>query len=55
MLENIKVFCHSSIINEIKPQIAVPTHYGCIVGKIEDANDFKKLLNPEIKCLCLIN
>jgi len=32
----------------IKPQIAVPIHYGAIVGSDEDAEEFKKLLKGEI-------
>ena len=37
------------LINEIKPKIAVPIHYGSIVGKMQDATDFIKLLHPTIK------
>jgi L-ascorbate metabolism protein UlaG (beta-lactamase superfamily) len=33
----------------IKPQIAVPMHYGAIVGSDKDAQEFKKLLNGEIE------
>jgi len=32
----------------IKPQIAVPMHYGAIVGSDKDAEEFKKLLKGEI-------
>ncbi len=32
----------------IKPQIAVPIHYGAIVGSDQDAKEFKKLLQGEI-------
>ena len=39
----------ADLINEIKPKIAVPIHYGSIVGTNQDANDFIKLLNPSIK------
>ena len=45
----------AELINEIKPKIAIPTHYGEIVGKKEDALDFMQLVNPEIKCEMLIN
>ena len=38
------------LVNEIKPKIAIPTHYGSIVGTSEDAIEFKKLLHPEIEC-----
>ena len=37
------------LINEIKPKIAVPIHYGSIVGTNKDATDFIKLLHPTIK------
>ena len=42
------------LINEIKPKIAVPIHYGSIVGTIQDATDFVKLLHPNIKGIILI-
>ena len=38
------------LINEIKPKIAVPTHYGTIVGTKEDGKNFAKLLDPSIEC-----
>ncbi len=44
----------ADLINEIKPQIAVPIHYGSIVGSIEDAKEFSKLLNSKIRCEILI-
>lgn len=40
----------AELVNEIKPKVAVPIHYGSIVGTSEDAINFQKLLNPEIKC-----
>ena len=42
------------LINEIKPEIAVPIHYGGIVGTKQDAIDFTQLVNPEIKCEILM-
>lgn len=42
------------LINEIKPKIVVPIHYGSIVGKNQDATDFIKLLHPEIKGVILM-
>ena len=42
------------LINEIKPKIAVPIHYGSVVGTKQDAEDFKRLLQPEIKCEILM-
>ncbi len=42
------------LINEIKPKIAVPIHYGSIVGTEQDARNFINLLNSEIKGAILI-
>ena len=36
------------LINEIKPQIAVPIHYGKVVGSREDAIKFCKLIDKDI-------
>lgn len=33
---------------EIKPKLAIPMHYGTIVGSISDAEKFKKLLKDKI-------
>lgn len=45
----------AELINEIKPKIAIPIHYGSIVGTKEDAINFSKLVNNEIKTEILIN
>ena len=37
-------------VNEIKPKIVIPIHYGSIVGTREDAIEFKKSVNEDIKC-----
>ena len=39
----------AEFINEIKPKIAVPIHYGSIVGTKQDAIDFANGLNNEIE------
>lgn len=44
----------ATLVNEIKPKMAIPIHYGDIVGTKQDAIDFSKLLHPEIKCEILI-
>lgn len=44
----------AQLINEIKPKIAVPIHYGSIVGTEQDARNFINLLNSEIKGAILI-
>jgi len=37
----------------IKPDIAIPMHYGVIVGSINDAERFKKLLEGEVEVVIL--
>lgn len=44
----------ASLINEIKPKIAIPIHYGSIVGTEQDAIDFIRLLHPEIEGIILM-
>lgn len=44
----------ASLINEIKTKIAIPIHYGSIVGTEQDAIDFIRLLHPEIKGIILM-
>ena len=44
----------AQLINEIQPKIAVPIHYGSVVGTEQDAIDFIKLLHPSIKGIILI-
>ena len=39
----------SELANTIHPKIAVPTHYGAIVGNKDDGKKFVELLSPEIK------
>lgn len=44
----------AELVNTIKPAIAIPTHYGSIVGEKEDGEKFKRLLNSKIECIiCL--
>ena len=44
----------AELVNIIKPKIAVPTHYACIVGNKEDGEKFKALLDKDIRCELLI-
>ena len=44
----------TNLINEIQPKIAVPIHYGSVVGTKQDAIDFSRLLNPKIECKILM-
>lgn len=36
------------LVNEIQPKIAIPIHYGSVIGTKQNAEDFIKLLNPNI-------
>jgi len=36
---------------DVKAKIAIPIHYGLYEGKVEDANQFKKLLKDKIKVI----
>ena len=44
----------AELINNIKPKIAIPTHYGSIVGKKSDGDEFKKYVDSKIKVEILI-
>lgn len=39
----------AALVNEIHPMLAIPTHYGSIVGTPEDAEVFKKAVKAPIK------
>ena len=44
----------AALANALHPQIAVPTHYGSIVGTMTDGDDFAAQLAPDIRCVKLI-
>lgn len=44
----------ATLANKISPKIAIPTHYGSIVGTKHDGEVFKQLLNENIECKLLI-
>ncbi len=39
----------AKLTNKIKPKLAYPTHYGVLVGSLEDANNFKNKVDSDIK------
>lgn len=39
----------AQLVNAIKPEIAIPTHYGDIVGDKDDGEKFMQLVDKEIK------
>lgn len=44
----------ASLANILKPKIAVPIHYGSVVGTMQNAQDFIELLDKDIKGISLI-
>ena len=44
----------ANLCNIIHPKLAIPTHYGYVVGSIKDAEIFKKRLVKGIQCKILI-
>ena len=44
----------ASLANCINPKKAIPTHYGSIVGSVNDGEEFKNLLLKDIECELLI-
>lgn len=45
----------AGLVNAIRPQVAIPTHYGSIVGKKEDGEKFRELVKKSIKVEFKIN
>ena len=39
----------AELVNDINPKLAIPMHYGEIVGKKQDGIEFSKLINENIK------
>lgn len=44
----------AELANTIQPKVAIPTHYGSIVGTKHDGECFAKCLNKSIECKILI-
>ena len=44
----------AELVNTIKPKVAVPIHYGSVVGTNQDANNFISLINNDIKGIILM-
>jgi len=45
----------AELVNEIKPKIAVPIHYGSIVGTTKDPKEFIELLDKNITGKTIMN
>ena len=41
----------AGLVNKLSPEAAIPTHYGSLVGKPGDGEDFEKLVSKEIKVI----
>lgn len=44
----------AQLVNEIQPKVAVPIHYGSVVGIKQDAEEFIKLLHTNVKGVILM-
>ena len=44
----------AQLVNEMQPKVAVPIHYGSVVGTKQDAEKFVKLLHTNIKGIILM-
>ena len=45
----------AALINHIKPKVAIPIHYGSIIGSKSDGDNFKKLVDKNIEVCLKIN
>ena len=45
----------SAFINELRPAVVIPTHYGSIVGKPSDFDEFKKRVDEGIEVVKKLN
>ena len=45
----------AELINEIEPELAVPTHYGSVVGNASDGLEFKRAIKEGIRVPLLIS
>ena len=44
----------AELVNIISPEIAIPIHYGSIVGKLSDADDFASRVNTAVRVITKI-
>ena len=44
----------AELVKAMKPKVAIPVHYGSIVGEKEDGEKFKKMLDDEVECVIMI-
>ena len=39
----------AGLVNDIRPALAIPTHYGSVVGSAADAEAFRKAVDPSVR------
>ena len=44
----------AQLVNQIQPKVAIPIHYGSVVGTKQDAEEFIKLLHTNVKGVILM-
>ena len=44
----------AALVNKMRPDAAIPTHYGSIVGNEADADTFRKLVDPAVEVITKI-
>ena len=44
----------AELVNKIKPKVAIPTHYGSVIGSIKDAESFVELIDDKIDTKILL-
>lgn len=44
----------ASLVNSIRPRLAIPTHYGSVAGNSEDGRKFAALVDSQIECRIMI-
>lgn len=44
----------ASLVNSIRPRLAIPTHYGSVAGDSDDGRKFAALVDSQIECRIMI-
>ena len=42
------------LVNKMKPRVAIPIHYGTIIGEVGFGEDFQKKISDDIECRLLL-
>ena len=41
----------AEFVNDVAPKIAIPVHYGTIVGKPQDADEFERFVDSSVQVI----